>query len=272
MRRLLRDPLLHFAILGVLLFTVFRGLGGVEDGVRSPIRLRAGDLGLLEARWEQLRGRPPSAEELESLIEGRLREEILYREALSLGLDRDDAIVRRRLVQKMEFLAGNAAEASEPTNEELSAFLQRHPERFRVPGSVTFEQIYFSRDAHGEGLSQVAAHGLSAVRAGESVEGDPFLLARSQQRVTDDRVGQLFGKDFRAALLELPAKRWQGPIASSYGLHLVFVERSQPPRTPALQEVRDRVAREWEAARREEEAQAFYEGLRQRYPVEIEGR
>ena len=272
MRRLLRDPLFHFAVLGVLLFALFRGLGGGAGDARSPIRLGAGDLALLQARWEQQWGRPPSAEELENLIERQLREEILYREALSLGLDRDDAIVRRRLVQKMEFLAGNTAEVSDPSDEELAAFLARHPERFRLPGSASFEQIYFGHDLHGEEVSEVAAHGLSAVRAGERVEGDPFLLTRRQQRVTDDRVGQLFGEGFREAVMALPAGRWEGPIASSYGLHLVFLEQSQAPRVPALQEVRDTVAREWEAARREEETQAFYRSLRQRYPVEIEGR
>lgn len=272
MRRLLRDPLVHFALLGVLLFAVFRALGGGEVDARSPIRLGAGDLELLQARWEQQWGRPPSPEELENLIETQLREEILYREALALGLDQNDAIVRRRLVQKMKFLAGSAADASEPSEEELSAFLARYPERFRAPGSVTFEQIYFGHDAHGKEISEVAARGLSAVRAGESVEGDPFLLAHAQDRVTDDRVGQLFGDNFRDAVTGLPIGSWQGPIASSYGLHLVFLEHRQPPRAPALREVRDRVVREWQAARRDEEAEEFYGNLRKRYPVEIEGR
>jgi hypothetical protein len=271
-KRLLRNPLLHFAVIGIALFAVFRSIGGSEEDARSTIRLSAADQAALEARWEQQWGRSPTDDELQGLIEDRVREEILYREALSLGLDRDDTIVRRRLAQKMEFLASDAAAIPEPGDDELLAFLEQHAGRFRIPGRVTFEQIYFGRDTHGAELAEVAKRALAAARAGESVEGDRLLLPRRQERVTASRVGQVFGEGFGEAVMRLAPGRWEGPIASAYGLHVVFVEESRPARTPALDEVRPAVRREWEASRRKEESQAFYRDLRARYPVEIEGR
>ena len=272
MKRLLRDPLVHFAVIGIALFAVFRSIGGGDGRAGGPVRLRAADIGLLEARWEQQWGRPPNSGELQGLIEDHVREEILYREALSLGLDRDDTIVRRRLAQKMEFLASEAVDVPAPADDELLAFLEQHPGRFRVPGRVTFEQIYFGRDVHGENLAETAAAALEVVRAGEPVDGDPILLPRRQQGLTDERVGQVFGAQFGEEVMALAAGAWEGPIASSYGLHLVFVEESWPARAPALDEVREAVLREWRTVRREEQSQAFYLELRERYRVEIEGR
>ena len=270
-KRLLRDPLVHFALIGIALFALFRSIGASDGSAGDPIRLTASDLVGLQARWELQRGRPPTADELHGLIEDRVREEILYREALSLGLDRDDTIVRRRLAQKMEFLASDTVDVPAPGDDELVAFLEQHPGRFRIPGRVTFEQIYFGRATHGEEVGDVAAGALEAVRAGEPVAGDRFLLPRRQERLTDDRLGQIFGEGFGDAVMALDPGRWEGPIASGYGLHLVIVEESQPARAPTLDEVGEAVRREWEAARREEQSQAFYQELRARYPVEIEG-
>lgn len=271
MRRLLRDPLVHFGVIGIALFALLHGLGGWAGRTDDRVRVSAADLALLRAGWEQQRGHPPTAEEMHALVEDRIREEILYREALSLGLDRDDTIVRRRLAQKMEFLASDAAELPEPDDRELRAFLERHPERFRIPGRVTFEQLYFGRDAHGDDVADVAARAVRAARAGEPVRGDRFLLPRRQERLSDERVGKLFGADFGEAVMALAPGRWEGPIASGYGLHAVFVEESRPSPAPELDQVRDAVRREWQAARREEQGRAFYQELRARYRVEIEG-
>jgi len=271
-KRLLRDPLFHFAVIGIALFAVFRGSGGWDGQPGASVRVSAADVGLLEARWEQQWGRSPSAQEAEALIESHVREEILYREALSLGLDRNDTIIRRRLAQKMEFLASEASEARAPGDDELVAFLAQHPERFRVPGRVTFEQIYFGGEAHGDKLGEVADAALQAVRAGESVEGDRFLLARHQQGLSDDRVGQVFGDGFGKAVMALAPGDWQGPIVSSYGLHLVFVEENHAARAPSLNEVRDFAVREWEDAQREKQAEAFYRELRARYRVQVDAR
>lgn len=272
MRRLLRDPLFHFAVIGIALFAVFRSIGGWDGQPGASVRVSAADVGLLEARWEQQWGRSPSAQEAEALIEAHVREEILYREALSLGLDRNDTIIRRRLGQKMEFLASDAEVARTPGDDELVALLEQQPERFRVPGRVTFEQIYFGGEAHGDKLGEAANAALQAVRAGETVEGDRFLLARHQRGLSDDRVRQVFGDGFGEAVMALAPGGWQGPIVSSYGLHLVFVEESQAARAPSLDEVRDYAVREWQDAQREKQAEAFYRELRARYEVEIEAR
>jgi hypothetical protein len=272
-RRLLRDPLFHFALIGMLLFAGYGVLGGTDTG-STVVDLGEADVAALQAGWAQQWGRPPSDEELAGLIEDHVRQEILYREALALGLDRGDTIVRRRMAQKMEFLATDSALVPTPSDENLAAFLAEHRERFEIPGSVSFQQIYFGRDRHGDAVETAATAALVELRGDPSADavalGDRFLLPMDQRGLSDDRVGQVFGDDFARAVLALPVGGWQGPVPSGYGLHLVKLEVLEPRRDARLAEVRDVVAREWEAAQREEANRAFYRELRARYEVRVD--
>jgi hypothetical protein len=258
--------------MGIVLYALSSNVSGWLGSASDLIRLSSGDLAVLQASWEQQWGRPPTADELEGLVERQVREEVLYREAIALGLDRGDTIVRRRLAQKMEFLAAGSADGAVPRDDELQAFLEQHSQRFRVPGRVSFEQIYFGRDRHGQELAAVATQALEALRAGAVVDGDRFLLPRHQQGLTDQRVNQVFGQEFGDAVVGLEPGRWEGPIGSGYGLHLVWVEENRPGRAAALEEVREAVLREWQAERQDRQSQAFYRELRARYSVEIEDR
>jgi len=269
----LREPLLHFLVLGALLFWLAAALGGPAGGRADRIVLTAGDVGQLEAGFERTRQRAPSADELAGLLEDRIREEVLYREALALGLDRDDTIVRRRMRQKMEFLSEDLSVA-EPSEADLERWLAGHREAFRLEPRVAFRQVYLSRDRRGEAVRADAERVLAELRgAGDGTDpaalGDPLPLPGEASDLSASEVARLFGAAFSARVLELAPGGWEGPVESAYGLHLVRVERRVDARDPALEEVRDAVAREWLAERREQAREDLYRELRSRYEVEI---
>ncbi len=266
MKRWTRDPLVHFLVLGAAAFAVYEVFGSAapaDEIVVSRARLRQ-----LATTWQAQWNRPPTPEELEALVDSWLREEVLYREALALGLDRDDTIVRRRLAQKMEFLAADAS-SEEPDDARLVDFLERNRARFREPALVSFEQVYLSRDERGERVEADARALLARLRTSgeDEAAGDRLLLPRRHERTSTERVAQLFGDGFATAVEDLEPGAWQGPVASSYGLHLVRVSRREPPRDPPFAELRERLLAEWKSVHREEQLAAFHRELRSRYRV-----
>jgi hypothetical protein len=266
---LLREPLLHFAALGAALFALFAWQRGPiaerpERIVVEPARIEQLALGF-ERMWQ----RPPDDAELAGLIEDWVREEIFYREALALGLDRDDTIVRRRMRQKLEFLSEDLADVAEPSDADLERWLAEHAEDHRVEPRVALRQVYLSRERRGAAAEADAAALLARLRADGTadVAGDASLLPASLPPSTPREVARHFGDDFAAAVLELEPGRWAGPVESTFGLHLVLLEAREEGRMPALAEVREAVANDWRAARRAEANEAFYQSLRSRYEV-----
>jgi len=226
---------------------------------------------LFEKRWR----RAPTPQELRGLVDAHVREEVLYREALALGLDRDDTIVRRRLAQKIEFLLEDLGGRAQPSEEDLRAFLAANPERFREPARLTLSQVYVSTEARGESARRYAEQILVVLRE-ESPEGDPrgqgdaSPLEHAYADVEPDGIARIFGADFAARVAPLPSGDWHGPIESGYGLHLVFVHRRSDARLPELAEVEQKVRDEWSAVRRDEVNQATYAELLEGYEVVIE--
>jgi hypothetical protein len=273
LRKILREPLLHFVVLGAGLFALFGMVREPADEGPDRIVVSAAKIQNLAQLFEQAWRRPPSQAELDGLIEDHIKEEILYREALAIGLDRDDIVIRRRLRQKMEFISEDVAAQAEPTEDELRALLAEHADRFREPSRVSFAQVYLSPDRRGEDAWGDAERMLVALDTGRSdpaEAGDPFLLEQDHRGVAAHDVERLFGGAFAARLAELPVGRWSGPVESGYGLHLVLVRERTPARLPDLDEVRDAVRREWQAARREKANRTFYEKLRAGYEVVVE--
>lgn len=273
LRRILREPLLHFLVLGAALFLLFGVVGEPADEQPDRIVVTEVKIDNLAELFKRTWRRPPTQAELAGLIEDHVKEEILYREALALGLDRDDTVIRRRLRQKMEFISEDVALEAEATEDELRAFLAEHRDRFRTAPRISFAHVYLSPDRRGEDAWSDAERVLVALDAGSSdptEAGDPFLLEREFENLTAYDVERLFGRPFAERLAELPLGRWSGPIESAYGLHLVSVHEMTPSRLPALDEVRDAVTLEWQAARVEEANRAFYEGLRANYEVTVE--
>jgi hypothetical protein len=274
-RGLLREPLVHFFVAGVALFAVWEGRSNGAATRTDRIVVSAATVETLAGNWARIRHRPPTAAELEGLIDDHIREEVLYREALALGLDRDDTIIRRRLRQKLEFVSEDVAVQVEPTEAQLEAFLSENPDAFRVEPRHSFRHVFLSPGRRGAALGRDAEQLLAALnQPGETQrveeEGDPFLLPFEFDATPSEEVRRLFGEEFAVALPTLEPGRWQGPIRSGYGVHLVLVERRVPGRVPALGEVRDSVRREWMAKTRRDTNEAFHQRLRSRYTVAVE--
>jgi hypothetical protein len=271
LKGLLREPLLHFFVLGALLFAAY---GVIAGGGESP-----GEIVVTRAQIENLAAvfgrtwqRAPNEQELGALIEGWVREEVLYREGLALGLDRDDPVIRNRVRLKLEFI-GEEAEAAEPDDAQLQAWLDaRAAEYAREPG-FTFAQVFFDPARRAGSLEADLAQALAALRSDDAAAeglGDATLLPPEQSDTTPAEIASVFGADFAAALAELAPGNWQGPLRSPFGVHLVRVSQRREGGAPALPEVREQVARDWSAARAREAKGRFYQGLRARYQVKIE--
>jgi hypothetical protein len=275
MKQLFREPLLHFLLLGAGLFVAFGLVGKRTGGEPGRIVVTQGQIEHLGAGFNRVHGRPISPEELEGLIGDYVREEVYYREALALGLDRDDAVIRNRLRLKMEFISDDVAAQAEPTEEQLRRYLQEHPDTFRIEPHFTFSQVYLNPERHRESLAHDAAQLLTQLnQAGDKADvselGDPFLLEHNFVALAASEVVKQFGEKFAARLGELPRDRWQGPVESGYGVHLVFVSETTQGRVPTLEEVRDAVRREWANSRRLEVSEKFYQNLLKRYTVTVE--
>lgn len=241
-----------------------------DPGAARPDRIvvTENQVAMLARSFESTWLRPPTAAELESLVDEYVTEEALYREAVALGLDRDDLVVRRRMRQKMEFLNDGLA-LGEPGEEALRAFLAEHPERFGVPPRLGFVQVFLDPE---RGAVEQRAGGLVArLRAGETPDalGDATLLPRRMDDATPAQVADRFGPEFAEALGRAPEGEWTGPLASGFGAHLVRVDARRPGRIPGLEEVREAVEREWLAEQRAQARERFHRTLRSRYEVEV---
>lgn len=266
---------MHFFILGALLFFASRLVNRRPSEDTRKIVVTPGEIEHLEDTFIRAHQRPPDEEELTGLVRDFVREEVYYREALALGLDRDDEPIRHRLRQKMEFISEDVAAQTEPTDDQLRAYLNSHPGKFRVDQHFTFSQVYLDPARHGRHLNADAEQMLAKLnkagaKADPSTTGDPFLLEPSSQDVSARDVARDFGEKFAAALGELPVGKWQGPVESGLGMHLVYVGKRTDGRIPQLNEVRDAVRRELNNEYRLEANEKFYEGLLKRYIVTVE--
>ena len=271
----LREPLVHFLALGAGLFLLYGLVGGAEEDSSDQIVVSAAQIEVMAEGFSRTWQRPPIAQEVTGLLDDYIRDEIYYREALAMGLDRDDTIIRRRLRQKMEFFTDDLQAAVVPGEEQLRSYLEANPEKFRVPARVSFEHIYLSTDQRGaQAMSD--AEGLlvrlrdEGSRLDVSALGDPLPLPREYVDAPADRVGNRFGGVFAERLVELPVGTWSGPVESGFGLHLVLVTERRDGEVPPYEDIEGIIEREWRAEQRNTVKEAFYQTLRQRYSVVVE--
>lgn len=265
--RYLKDPLTIFLLFGLLIF-VAQQLLGTGDAGNYRIDVTIGQQNRILDQWQAQMGRPPTPEEARGLLEQWLKEEILYREAKKLGLDRDDTIIRRRLAQKLTFLNEDLANAEEPSPAELAGYFEANAADYRIPDRFSFEHRYFSSDRR-----QDAEADARAALDDPDAPGDPFILQKSYVDRSAREIADLFGTGFARALSDLDADRpalWQGPVRSAYGWHLVRITGRTPARDPLLAEVRDAVRRDFLESRRLEANERFYRSLRERYDVHLD--
>ena len=275
--RLLREPLFHFLILGMLIYGGYAWLhsgDAPDDG--ETITVGAGELAWLQTSFEKRWKRAPTPAELNGLVDEYVRETVLYREALAMGLDRDDTIVRRRLAQKLEFLVQDLVEVKEPTEEELEAYFEAHREDYREPDLVTFSHVFVDPDRRGEQTLQdadairQALEKLGDPAQGTKKLGDPFMLQSYYPERNKAEISKLFGGEFAERVGELSEGIWHGPVLSGYGVHLVYVHGKQSFPQPSLAEVREQARNDWTTAKRKELDDEYVARLREKYDVVIE--
>ena len=275
MKKLIREPFIHFLLLGAAIFVANRLVSGRADNQPGKIVITQGQITSMVIGFSRTWQRPPTRDERDGLIRDRVREEVYYREALAMGLDRDDTIIRRRLQQKLEFVTDDVAMLAEPTDAELAEYLKAHADVFRTDRRFSFSQVYLDPSKHGNRLAQDATQLLTRLRQeGRNVDlyslGDPFLLERRVEATPTSEVSKQFGDKFAAKLSDLSVGQWYGPVESAYGVHLVFVEERTEGRLPDLAEVRDAVRRDWTNARRLESNEKFFQNLLKHYDIVVE--
>ncbi len=275
MKRLLREPLFHFLLIGAALFAAYHYLRPARSAAPSSkeIQLSVDDLEqlamLFQAQWR----REPTTEEFRLLVEQKVQSEVLYREGLALGLDKNDEIVKRRMAQKMQFLAEDVAAAREPTTGELKAWYAKNTAKFAMPKRVSFRHLYFSPDRRGTNAREDAAKLLAqlagqpeAVKLPESA-ADPFMFQEYYRDRATDYLGKEFGPQFALAVEKLPTGSWQGPVESGFGWHLVFVDTAIPGRVPDFEEIEPDVKTAWLSEQKALAWDKAYQEMRAKYTV-----
>jgi hypothetical protein len=271
--KLLREPLVHFVLIGAAVFGLYALVSGDDqEGARDRIVVTDGRVEQLAQVFAKTWQRPPSQEELRGLIDAYVKEEVYYREALKLGLDRDDTLIRRRMQQKMEFVTEPSDELLHADDAALQAFLDSHKAAFRVELRMAFEQVFLNPDRPGEAAPVRAKQTLEVLKASAPGEippdvGDPTLLPTSMPLSALSNIARNFGDAFATNLTDLPKDEWAGPIKSPYGLHLVRVTKRLDGYDPKLAEICAAVEEEWRTQEREKFQQQAYDQLLGKYEV-----
>ncbi len=273
--KLLREPLIHFLLIGLALFLVFKIAGGEESQSPDEIVVSQGAIESLIMSWEKTRQRLPTPREMEGLVESYIKEEVLYREALAMGLEKEDTIIKRRLGQKMRFLFEDVADQGQVTEEQLNKYLAENAENYRIDPKFTFSHVYLSPDKHKENLENDARLLLTELRGsqgagGQAPHGDSLMIPANFEDVSASEVDRQFGTGLASQLSEVQTGTWAGPVRSGFGLHLVFIEERIESRIPELEEVRDVIKRDLGAQRRRDANDKIYQRLLERYTVTVE--
>ena len=266
--KVIREPLLHFLLIGGGLFLLFNVMNGETMERPNRIVVSQGQVELLAANFARTWERPPSDEEMQMLIDSYLRDEVYYREALALGLDKDDSVIRRRLRQKLGFILEDTAALLDPDDKELTGYMHAHAEQFRVQPQVSFRQIYLSMDTRND-IDADAREILARLQAGEDPQqlGDQIMLADAYTLASPADIKRHFGEGFAHQLLTVTPGEWTGPLTSGFGGHLVLITEIKPGRMPELAEVKEGVKREWLLARTEKLKQDTFRKLLENYEV-----
>jgi hypothetical protein len=266
--RVLREPLLHFVLIGLGLFLVHEQVAPSQDDSHLIVINRS-QVADIARRHETTWNRPPTPAEMTALLEAQVRDEISYREGLALGLERDDPVIKRRIRQKLEVMLEENGARRAPTDADLRAYLSSHSDEFRTPAVVTFQQVFFPQ---GTDRNHEIAHALQRLQRGAAPASlsQPTLLPVSVDMAAIELVARDFGDRFAERLPSLAVGKWSGPIESAFGLHLVRVDAFRPSAIPPLAEVQRTVAREWEREQRATALDTSYERLRRTYTVRIE--
>jgi hypothetical protein len=270
-RNLLSEPLAHFFVLGLALFVLYAVVNDDSGRSAEEIVVDQGRLSGLVANFEKTWQRPPTADELQNMIDTWVREEILYREGIAIGFDLDDPVIRRRVAQKMTFVADGMVPNS-PSDEELEVWLAANVSDYEIPAVYTLQQVYIDPQRHSDDLDVFAKSIQASLDNGADAKslGDSTLLPAEMTSSSSVELARVFGAEFVSALTEMSVGDWQGPVRSGYGLHFVRIDEHIAAREPVLDEVRAAVVRDVLSDKSQKISEAFYAALSERYTVRIE--
>lgn len=267
------SPLLQFFVAGAVIFALYNWRGeDLQQGAQDRVVITQAEHKNLISLFEKTWRRPPTEDERKALVEERLQQELLYREALALGLDKDDVVIRRRLAQKIDFIVDDMAAGRPPTDNELRAFLKQNQERYATEPTVAFRQVYLSAERRGPDLIEDANRILADLQAGADPLsfGDPTVLPQTMQASPLSSIERVFGKEFAAAIADVPVGSWSGPVRSTYGAHLVQVLEKQAGQSATLETARTQLERDWREAERQRAKAAYITTLKDKYSIIIE--
>jgi len=275
--KLLREPLVHFMFIGAVIYALY-GLfaePAVEETDKTIV-VTAGELEWMQTSWQKRWNRPPTAQEFDGLIQQFIKETVLYREALTMGLNKHDMVIRRRLAQKLEFLAKDLVALTPPTEDELLAYFDEHQASYQAPTLYTFTQVFFDPDKRGDAtLDDAEKVKVTLIAQGDAIDdpgalGDGLMLQNYYPEKDRAEIQKLLGSGFTETLITLSPGQWHGPVLSGFGVHLVYVNSIDEPPPPVFAEVRERMMDDWKLERGEELNDQFYTSLREQYTIVIE--
>jgi peptidyl-prolyl cis-trans isomerase C len=268
--KLAKEPLVHFILLGCLIFATYYWLNRDEQQ-ENTIVINQQQLDHLTSLWKSQWKREPTADDIEAVLDRHIRQEVFYREALRMNLDRNDEIVKKRLAQKMEAVASDLQTLMQPASDQrLREYYHEHEEFFRLPLAYRFNQIMFLTDE--EDCEARMQSTLQSLRQGDEIppkRKSKLGVPCDWPLTTVGEIENAFGGDFSRALDDLPTGQWSGPIRSGYGWHLVFIETKQQPEVPDFEQVREFVAREYEYQSELDAQDQVYKELLAKYNVSI---
>jgi hypothetical protein len=273
-----KGPLVYFFVLGFVIFGLHSFLNRTDQEDKDPftVAVASTDIEWIRSSWEAQMKRPPTQSELQNLIDSYIREEILSREAYAMDLDERDIVIKRRLVQKLTFVFEDLAETMEPSDNELKDYMRENQEKYRVPEMMSFTQVYFSTETREDALKE-AKTVLARLKSAESGPeeaaslGDMTMIDSSFRKRFSDEVARVLGREFAEALFSIEEEGWQGPIGSTFGLHLVYISDHTASRMPGFENIRENVQNDFMYDRKKEVIDKAYEAAKSRYTILVEG-
>ena len=276
MRQWLKDPFFHFLLIGLGIFLLYGLIDQEEQGDGyKRIEITTSDADRLVLQWEKRWNRPPTEKEFEGLMKKYIRQEVLYREALAMGLDKDDTVVKQRMAQKLEFISSDIMTIDTPEDTVLQAYLDTHAQKYRIPGSITFRHIFFKLDKDNQlavsNKINMLMKSLNQENNSVDIEelGDRFLHGKAFKEESEFEVDRLFGKTFREKLFSQEIHKWVGPIQSSFGLHLIYIDDKVNSIKALLEDARETVLRDWSYDERKKHNDALMDTLLKKYEIVI---
>jgi len=275
--KLLREPLVQFILIGVAIYLLYGMFAEtIPEETDKTVVVSAGEIDWMKNSWEKRWRRPPTDEELNGLVQQYVKETVLYREAMTMGLNKHDQVIRRRLAQKLEFLAKDLVTLTPPSEEELKSYFAENRQRYTAPKLFTFTQVYIDPDKRGDAtLDDAEKIKATLIAKGDAIEdagvlGDDFMLQSYYPEKDQTEISKQFGNGFTESLVELNPGKWHGPVLSGYGVHLVYVHGIIEPPAPVFADVRDSVLQDWKSEKSEKLNEQFYTNLKQQYTIIIE--